>query len=310
MNSNWLHENSEYLDHILVNENTENAIYSDQEMTDIIGEVKDYNNKIASVIKHVEEEGIKKVLIEQGEIIVGWIAFENSIPLYNKPEEKIEVEYEKFYSPSINKLINKNGDYNLYFQRYQVFSRFYAYHEGELLEAIFRKNTFVAFAPSHVVDRLHTVDIQSKVKGNDIVLYVTSKMDETITFNQLDPNEEITIQGIFPRLKRAKIKQNMVAGWVNFDALENANLPNNIVHNTTESFILEQHKAHIYINEQNKVKIILTKLLNENIALEKKINKQRELNARILKRLENLRNSKLGKLQLLIWEKRSKRGKK
>lgn len=310
MNSNWLYDNSEYLDHILINESTENAIYSDQEMTDNIGEVKDYNNKIASVIKYIEEDGIKKILIEQGEIIVGWIALENSIPLFNKPEEKIEVEYEKFYSPSINKKINKNGDYNLYFQRYQVFSRFYAYYEDELLEAIFRKNTFVAFAPSHVLDRYKSLNIQAKIENKTIDLYVTSKMDETLTINQLNPDEEVTVQGFFPKLNRVKIKQNLVTGWIDLDDFDAITLPDIKPHDTSDRFIQEQHKEYIYINEQIKVKRILTKLINENIALEKKIDKQRMLNLRILKRLENLRNSKLGKIQLLIWEKRNKRGKK
>ncbi|TDM50809.1 hypothetical protein ETI06_02195 [Macrococcoides goetzii] len=310
MNSDWLKDNFEYLDHILINESNESMIYADQEMKDAIGEVKDYNNKIASVIKHVTEDGKKKILIEQGGIIVGWIVFEQSIPLFNKPEEKIEVEYEKFYSPKINKLINKNGDYNLYFQRYQVSSRFYAYHQNELLEAIFRKNTFVAFAPSKVIDRMKIVDKKSRITHKDIELYVTSKMDETLTFHQLDINEDVTIEAIFPILKRAKIKQDLVTGWVNFNVFDNIDFPEIKENDTNDEFIRQQHKDYIYINEQNKVKIILKKLLNENIALEKKINKQRDFNKKIIKRYENLRNSKLGKIQLLIWEKRSKRGNK
>lgn len=310
MNSNWIDDNIEFIDHILVNENALNAIYSDQEMTDAIGEVKEYNNKIANVIKHIEEDGIKKILIEHKDIIVGWIVFENSIPLLNKPEEKIEVEYEKFYSPSINKMINKNGDYNLYFQRYQVNSRFYIYHEEQLLEAIFRKNTFVAFAPSEVIDRYQEKQVQAHVVKAHIDLFVSSKMDEKIISNQLDVNTPVTIEGYFPMLKRAKIRQDLVVGWVNIDDLKlEESLPDS-THNTSESFIKQQHIDYIYINEQKKVKVIITKLLNESIALEKKINRQRELNRKITKRYENLCNSKLGKLQLLIWQKRAKRGKK
>lgn len=310
MDSNWLHENIEYLDYVLVYEEDENAIYSDQEMTDVIGDVKDYNNKIVSVIKKVEEDGIKKILIEYKSVIAGWIVFENSIPLFNKPEEKIEVEYERFYSPSINKMIIKNGDYNLYFQRYQVMSKFYCYYEGELLEAIFRKGTFVAFAPTKVIDRMRYVKIKDKINKNEIDLYATSKMDEKLSHHDLNLDEDVDIDEIFPILKRAKIKQDMIVGWVSFDDLESMQLYEVKTDLPTIEQIQQQHVEYIYINEQQKVKLVLKKLLNENIALEKKINRQRELNQRILKRLENLRNSKLGKLQLLIWEKRSKRGKK
>lgn len=310
MDSNWLHENIEYLDYVLVYEKEENAIYSDQEMTDIIGDVRDYNNKIVSVIKKIEENGVKKILIEYKSVIAGWIVFENSIPLFNKLDEKIEVEYEKFYSPSINKMINKNGDYNLYFQRYQVFSRFYTYHENELLEAIFRKGTFVAFAPSKVIDRVQYVDIKDKVNKSEFELYATSKMDEKLSHHEFNIDDEVNIVEIFPNLKRAKIKQDMIVGWVKFEDLEHMKSHEEKMILPTFQQIQQQHIEYIYINEQKKVKLVLKKLLNENIALEKKINRQRELNQRIVKRLENLRNSKLGKLQLLIWERRSKRGKK
>ncbi|QIH75545.1 hypothetical protein KFV05_04285 [Macrococcoides canis] len=77
-----------------------------------------------------------------------------------------------------------------------------------------------------------------------------------------------------------------------------------------EHYIIQQHNEYKYINEKEKIKIIISKLLNENISLEKKLKKQRDVSKRILKRYANLRNSKLGKLQLLIWNKRSKRGNK
>ncbi|WP_252455986.1 hypothetical protein [Macrococcoides canis] len=309
MNSDWLNNNMKLLDYILVNENAENDIYADQQMTEAIGKVKDYNNKIVKVIAFLEED-INKVLIEYKEVLAGWIELKDSIPLFNKPNEKVEVEYEKFYSPSINKLINKNGDYNLYFQRYQVFSRFYAFYEDELLEAIFRKNTFVAFAPSHVLDRVRFVDVNSKLKKHNIDIYATSKLDEIIGAEQLDLSQEVKVQAVFPNLKRAKIRQNEITGWVSTEVLEDINLSHENQNSLDEHYIIQQHNEYKYINEKEKIKMIISKLLNENISLEKKLKKQRDLSKRILKRYANLRNSKLGKLQLLIWNKRSKRGNK
>lgn len=309
MNSDWLNNNMHLLDYILVNEDVENDIYADQQMTDAIGKVKDYNNKIVKVIAFLEED-VNKVLIEYKEVLAGWIELKDSIPLFNKPNEKVEVEYEKFYSPAINKLINKNGDYNLYFQRYQVFSRYYAFYEDELLEAIFRKNTFVAFAPSHVLDRMCFVDVTTKLKKQNIDLYATSKLDEIIGAEQLDVSQEVQVQAVFPNLKRAKIRQNEVTGWISTDSLLNFELPEIYKDNLDEHYIIQQHKEYKYINEKEKIKMIMSKLLNENISLEKKLKKQRDVSKRILNRYVNLRSSKLGKLQLLIWNKRSKRGNK
>ncbi|WP_244625433.1 hypothetical protein [Macrococcoides canis] len=309
MNSDWLNNNMKLLDYILVNENAENDIYADQQMTEAIGKVKDYNNKIVKVIGFLEEDS-NKVLIEYKEVLAGWIELKDSIPLFNKPNEKVEVEYEKFYSPSINKLINKNGDYNLYFQRYQVFSRYYAFYEDELLEAIFRKNTFVAFAPSHVLDRVRFVDVNSKLKKQNIDIYATSKLDEIIGAEQLDLSQEVKVQAVFPNLKRAKIRQNEITGWVSTEVLEDINISHENQNSLDEHYIIQQHNEYKYINEKEKIKIIISKLLNENISLEKKLKKQRDVSKRILKRYANLRNSKLGKLQLLIWNKRSKRGNK
>ncbi|WP_233438137.1 hypothetical protein [Macrococcoides canis] len=309
MNSDWLNNNMKLLDYILVNENAENDIYADQQMTEAIGKVKDYNNKIVKVIAFLEEDS-NKVLIEYKEVLAGWIELKDSIPLFNKPNEKVEVEYEKFYSPSINKLINKNGDYNLYFQRYQVFSRYYAFYEDELLEAIFRKNTFVAFAPSHVLDRVRFVDVNSKLKKQNIDIYATSKLDEIIGAEQLDLSQEVKVQAVFPNLKRAKIRQNEITGWVSTEVLEDINLSHENQNSLDEHYIIQQHNEYKYINEKEKIKMIISKLLNENISLEKKLKKQRDVSKRILKRYANLRNSKLGKLQLLIWNKRSKRGNK
>ncbi|WP_254246680.1 hypothetical protein [Macrococcoides canis] len=309
MNSDWLNNNMKLLDYILVNENAENDIYADQQMTEAIGKVKDYNNKIVKVIGFLEEDS-NKVLIEYKEVLAGWIELKDSIPLFNKPNEKVEVEYEKFYSPSINKLINKNGDYNLYFQRYQVFSRYYAFYEDELLEAIFRKNTFVAFAPSHVLDHVRFVDVNSKLKKQNIDIYATSKLDEIIGAEQLDLSQEVKVQAVFPNLKRAKIRQNEITGWVSTEVLEDINISHENQNSLDEHYIIQQHNEYKYINEKEKIKIIISKLLNENISLEKKLKKQRDVSKRILKRYANLRNSKLGKLQLLIWNKRSKRGNK
>ncbi|QYA40728.1 hypothetical protein KYI09_03685 [Macrococcoides caseolyticum] len=308
MNSDWLNNNMRLLDYILVNESDDNGIYADQHMTDLIGKVKDYNNKIVKVVAFHEEDS-KKVLIEYKQVLAGWIELQDSIPLFNKPNEKIEVDYEKFYSPAINKVINKNGDYNLYFQRYQVFSRYYAFYDDELLEAIFRKNTFVAFAPSHVLDRMCFVDSTTKLKQQNIDIYATSKLDELIA-EQLDLSQEVHVQAVFPNLKRAKIRQNEITGWVSTEALEDINLSQEYRHNLDEHFIIQQHNEYKYIDEQAKVKMILSKLLNENINLEKKLKKQRDISRRVLNRYANLRNSKLGKMQLFIWNKRSKRGNK
>ncbi|MBQ5152963.1 hypothetical protein D6861_006215 [Macrococcoides caseolyticum] len=309
MNSDWLNNNMRLLDYILVNESDDNGIYADQHMTDLIGKVKDYNNKIVKVVAFHEEES-KKVLIEYKQVLAGWIELQDSIPLFNKPNEKIEVDYEKFYSPAINKVINKNGDYNLYFQRYQVFSRYYAFYDDELLEAIFRKNTFVAFAPSHVLDRMCFVDSTTKLKQQNIDIYATSKLDELISVEQFDLSQEVHVQAVFPNLKRAKIRQNEITGWVSTEALEDINLSQEYRHNLDEHFIIQQHNEYKYIDEQAKVKMILSKLLNENINLEKKLKKQRDISRRVLNRYANLRNSKLGKMQLFIWNKRSKRGNK
>lgn len=309
MNSDWLNNNMRLLDYILVNESDDNGIYADQQMTDLIGKVKDYNNKIVKVVAFLEEDS-KKVLIEYKQVLAGWIELQNSIPLFNKPNEKIEVDYEKFYSPAINKIINKNGDYNLYFQRYQVFSRYYAFYDDELLEAIFRKNTFVAFAPSHVLDRMCFVDSTTKLKQQNINIYATSKLDELISVKQLDLSQEVRVQAVFPNLKRAKIRQNEITGWVSTEVLEDINLSPERRHSLDEHFIIQQHNEYKYIDEQAKVKMILSKLLNENINLEKKLKKQRDISRRVLNRYANLRNSKLGKMQLLIWNKRSKRGNK
>lgn len=309
MNSDWLNNNMRLLDYILVNESDDNGIYADQHMTDLIGKVKDYNNKIVKVVAFLEEDS-KKVLIEYKQVLAGWIELQNSIPLFNKPNEKIEVDYEKFYSPAINKIINKNGDYNLYFQRYQVFSRYYAFYDDELLEAIFRKNTFVAFAPSHVLDRMCFVDSTTKLKQQNIDIYATSKLDELISVKQLDLSQEVQVQAVFPNLKRAKIRQNEITGWVSTEVLEDINLSPERRHSLDEHFIIQQHNEYKYIDEQAKVKMILSKLLNENINLEKKLKKQRDISRRVLNRYANLRNSKLGKMQLFIWNKRSKRGNK
>ncbi|WZE73738.1 hypothetical protein QA538_03815 [Macrococcus sp. CCM 2573] len=309
MNSDWLNNNMRLLDYILVNESDDNGIYADQQMTDVIGKVKDYNNKIVKVVAFHEEDR-NKVLIEYKQVLAGWIELKESIPLFNKPNEKIEVDYEKFYSPAINKVINKNGDYNLYFQRYQVFSRYYAFYDDELLEAIFRKNTFVAFAPSHVLDRMCFVDSTTKLKQQNIDIYATSKLDELISIEQFDLSQEVHVQAVFPNLKRAQIRQNEITGWVSTEALEDINLSQEYRHNLDEHFIIQQHNEYKYIDEQAKVKMILSKLLNENINLEKKLKKQRDISRRVLNRYANLRNSKLGKMQLFIWNKRSKRGNK
>ncbi|ULG72683.1 hypothetical protein [Macrococcus brunensis] len=310
MNTEFINDNFQFVEYILVNEKTENEIFVDKEMTEAIGSVKDYNNKIVKVVSHDFNDEKKMVLVEYKDVLVGWFELVSSIPLFNKNNEKIEVKYEDFYSPEINSLINKNGDYNLYFQRYQVFSRFFAYHNDQLLEAIFRKNTFVAFAPSEVIDRMENVGKKTYLKHDDTDLYATSKMDEKILMNQLDREEEVFVQSVFPRLKRARIKQNAVAGWVSTDDLVGFETVTPTEQDFSEQAIIAHHKDMIYVNEQATVKNIMMKLLNENIALEKKLLKQKELTKKVTKRYANLRNSKLGKLQLVIWERRSKRGRK
>lgn len=120
MNTEFINDNFQFVEYILVNEPAENEIFVDKEMTEAIGSVKDYNNKIVKVVSHDFNEDQKMVLVEYKNVLVGWFELVSSIPLFNKKNEKIEVKYEDFYSPELNSLINKNGDYNLYFQRYRI----------------------------------------------------------------------------------------------------------------------------------------------------------------------------------------------
>ncbi len=277
----------------------------------IVNHVSDYLNKALNVIsvKYIESELYG--LVVKGTNIIGWTKLNNSIKLISKPIETIRVDLTHFNTPQINRDLGFKVDYNLLFQEKNFSSRALFIYEGEILEAIFNKGTFCGFVKTEDIDRAVMINTKVAIQKSTSFYQVSAMnkdIDLSLAEEQFDFNN-VVIDMVFLKAKIARVIIKKKKYWINLSDLIDTEMIDSLESISYENYNeLELEQLDIITNfqeERKESKSAIVRLLNENIKLQKGQKKEEKVQYERL--YNNLRNSKLGKIQTKYWSWRNRR---
>ena len=283
---------------VLVQENINQNIYNEFDINSSERTLGNLNNQVVRILGLREIDGNFYGLIEFGANIIGWTVLENSIFIHPKKLESVKIDFDKFTTPVFNRQININKDLVLSLKGRLLTSKSFIEADGQQLEMIYLKGKFQGFVyPGHIIRGIDTSD--NIMLDESVHLF----RDPNLVIDQEPVVETIkaTVSLVFPELNLAKLFTENQTSWVNLDELD-YDTSHLIINNGP----LQENFIQLQTNERKKTKSIIESLLKRQIELEKNIDKYETRLNRVEKLYNNLRNSKLGKIQIAIWERRGK----
>ena len=283
---------------VLLQENINQNIYHEFDITLSDRTLGNLNDQVVRIIalREIEEEIYG--LLEFGANIIGWTVLENSIFIHPKKLESVKIDFDKFTTPEFNRQVNINKDLVLSLKGRLLTSKSFIEINNEQLEMIYLKGKFQGFVnPGDIIRGIDTADHISLDKS--VQLY----RDANLVIDQEPVAETMkaTVILVFPQLNLAKLSTENQTSWVNLDELEY-----DTRHLNVKKVPLQENFIQMQTNERKKTKSIIESLLKRQIELEKNIDKYESRLNRVENLYNNLRNSKLGKIQVAIWERRGK----
>src|SRR5699024_8351930 len=130
---------------ILVQENINQNIYNEFDISSTERTLGNLNNQVVRVLGLREIDGDFYGLIEFGANIIGWTALENSIFIHPKKLESVKIDFDKFTTPAFNREININKDLVLSLKGRLLTSKSFIEIESKQLEMIYLKGKFQGF---------------------------------------------------------------------------------------------------------------------------------------------------------------------
>ena len=283
---------------VLLQENINQNIYNEFDINSSERTLGNLNNQVVRVLGLREIDDDFYGLIEFGANIIGWTTLENSIFIHPKKLESVKIDFDMFTTPEFNREVNINKDLVLSLKGRLLTSKSFIEVKGKQLEMIYLKGKFQGFVnPEDIIRGIDTADHINLDKN--VQLYRDSNL--VIDQEHVDETIKATVTLVFPQLNLAKLATENQTSWVNLDELEY-----DTSHLNVKTAQLQENFIQMQNNERKKTKSIIESLLKRQIELEKNIDKYESRLNRVENLYNNLRNSKLGKIQVAIWERRGK----
>lgn len=283
---------------VLLQENINQDIYNEFDINSNERTLGNLNNQVVRVLGLREIDENFYGLIEFGANIIGWTILENSIFIHPKKLESVKIDFDTFTTPEFNREVNIHKDLVLSLKGRLLTSKSFIEVNGKQLEMIYLKGKFQGFVnPEDIIRGIDTADHINL--DENVQLY----RDSNLVIDQESVSEAIkaTVTLVFPQLNLAKLSTENQTSWVNLDELEY-----DASHLNVKTAQLQENFIQMQTNERKKTKSIIESLLKRQIELEKNIDKYEARLNRVENLYNNLRNSKLGKIQVAIWERRGK----
>ena len=283
---------------VLLQENINQNIYNEFDINSTERTLGNLNNQVVRILGLREIDENFYGLIEFGANIIGWTILENSIFIHPKKLESVKIDFDTFTTPEFNREVNIHKDLVLSLKGRLLTSKSFIEVNGKQLEMIYLKGKFQGFVnPEDIIRGIDTADHINL--DENVQLY----RDSNLVIDQESVGEAIkaTVTLVFPQLNLAKLSTENQTSWVNLDELEY-----DASHLNVKTAQLQENFIQMQTNERKKTKSIIESLLKRQIELEKNIDKYEGRLNRVENLYNNLRNSKLGKIQVAIWERRGK----
>ncbi|TDM12397.1 hypothetical protein [Macrococcus lamae] len=291
--------------HLYVNEPEDTPYYFDKYCIEQAGNLNDLNRKIIKVVTQNVIQNEHVVLCEQGGQLLGWFKPTHSLIMYRKAFESVIIDFEKLEQVKASELIPKIEDIKLVFNNYDLTSKYYVFDNEIRLEALYSGPYFLGFIPSKVLLRhIKIPKVKSQLLETIHDVYTSPKQNRQFVSFSFDTNNEVIVEEAYPALNMVRISQHKYSGWVDQSILAPISFPLDETVLSVDD-IKRDHLVRTLVGERKKEEAIIKKLLNENISLRQRLVRAEQKKNRINELYNNLKNSKLGRLQVAFWEKKS-----
>lgn len=300
---------------IILNEQEETAIYKTIELDQVIDTVGQRIFGHYRVIDFREIGGKTYYLLTSKSGIIGWTNLSESITIYKKEIEPVKIFDKIFEINDVNnnlRLDLRNVDINKVYM-----SKGFIILNGNVLEVLYSKNTLIGFFNPNELD--HSLKINDKMNLSNVEEFY---LDSGFLTKAEDVKNESLMHVIdyFPNLKiiRLKHKNSLLWAKVNKFEHEKLNRKREQLSDLSYSNLFAIHLAYSYEEDREKAKKVIRSLIDENQSLLETLSNNQTRNnleytndnQKNYKTLyQNLKTSKLGKIQIAYWRYLDKRRK-
>jgi hypothetical protein len=290
-----------YVFQLILDEDSNQDIFEEFDMDQTKSTLGIYNHKLVTVISVQQiDEGYYALFKHKGEVI-GWTAIDGSHYVYPKEAESVKVNLETLIPHPFNREIMGPMNLMIEYKDRLLSSKSFVEVEGEKLEMLFLKGMLRGFVRSEDLQKSRVMDEICLLKA-DAPRFRDSNFSVELPPREEDFEAEITLY--FPDLGLVKLQYNNRVFWM---------------HDTDIDFDFTPYNAYIaeakedvhqyYTEERQKVKSIIEALLKKQIQLEREADRAKTRLHRIETLYKNLRESKLGRIQVELWKRRKRRAK-
>ncbi|MBY8908334.1 hypothetical protein K6L05_00860 [Salinicoccus roseus] len=290
-----------YMFELILDEDPEQNVYEEFDVNVVKSTLGKLNWKLVTVISLQIIDDVYYGLFKHGGEIIGWTAVRNSHYVHPKRMEPAKVDIEKFNAHELNSKVMGSMDMIIELRGRLFSSKSYIEVGDERLELLFLKGNLRGLVKTEHLQKGVFVKHSTMIKA-DAPRYRDSNFSV-----QLPPKEEdfeARVIQVFPGLNIAKLKHGKSEFWMRTQEMEKDLKETGLVIPP----LTEDAHQH-YIGERQKTKAIIDALLRRQIQLEKEADNAKKRLKRIETLYNNLKSSKLGKIQVKVWERRKRRGK-
>ncbi|TVT28867.1 hypothetical protein FO441_00885 [Salinicoccus cyprini] len=290
-----------HLFEIILNEDINQTIFEEFDINQTKRTLGNYRHQLVTVISvRKEMDGYYGLFKHHGDI-VGWTRISESIYVYPKKLESVKVNLETFKTHPFNREIGINRDMVLALKDRLLTSKSFVEVGGEKLEMLFRKGKLQGY--------VRTSDLYKGVEMDE-PYYVDPDSNRYRDSNfdiELPIREEgftAHIRMYFPDMDIVKLQQGNRSFWMSAHEVDY-----DFDSETLQAPAVTEDAKQYFMEERARVKSIMDALLRRQIQLENDSERYKNRLERIEIRYKNLKESKLGKLQVGIWERMKRRRK-
>lgn len=280
---------------VILNEQSGQALYDEFDLNEECGTIDVINQKLVKIISVRKFEEKFYCLILHEEHIYGWTVIENSYYVFPTRHSSVKINKDLFDISDINKMTTPNEKAILNNLDSIFSSNGYTTIDGTKYLLIFLRDSFIGLVKDDALFVSHTVK-ERIIIDSETKLFRDSTLK--VSVEGVSQEKEVLTELIFPELSLLKINLNGMFYWVDssnvkelsFDADEDSEECVRIIENIKHE--RKRTKEAIY-GLITKVKTLEEELENRNLRIE--FLEKKEI------QYHNLKKSKLGRIQVAIW---------
>ncbi|PCF87489.1 hypothetical protein [Staphylococcus intermedius] len=295
--------------HVFLNEPGHQFIYSDDNLKEELGTLEALNHKVYRVLS-TRNIGNQLYGYLKGQREIGWVELKNSHYVFNKQDEIVFVKNKKGIQNPLNITYQFVDRFTPDIQNKFLTSKGLMKYKGEFYELLFQKKRFIGFVkPSDIDVGYHVDEDMSLIE--DATLFLESRLKTKVAHENVKSDFKLKL--IFPEKGIGKLEEDGQIYWIALkDVVQQqlerilGTLPD---YRSTEAVELNDI-IHNFLTERHKAKRVMTALVKDKINHSSNVySDPMDGSSSIHTRYQNLKNSKLGKLQIKYWNLRKKWGK-